>query len=158
MERLVIIAVVVLLAAAVALVLDRRTRRDAPTQPRGNVPAQLDRADFAHPEVPWLVATFSSTTCDACAAAATEAASVQGDPDVAVVDVPVESQRRVHERYGIDAVPILVIADHEGVVQRAFVGPPDPGQVAEALRAARNPTSASAAGRLRIVDDGPPAP
>ena len=40
----------------------RRRRRATPYP----IPRQLDRADFPRPDAPWLVAYFSSTTCDSC--------------------------------------------------------------------------------------------
>ncbi len=68
MTRFVLVGAVVVLAVIVAVVLDRR-KPEAPTQARWAVPAQLDRADFARPDAPWLVAVFTSATCDSCAKA-----------------------------------------------------------------------------------------
>ena len=67
MDRVLLAVVIAVVAAVVALVLRRRARPDAPTQPRGRVPEQLDRRDFSSPDAPWLVAVFTSQTCDACA-------------------------------------------------------------------------------------------
>ena len=112
----------VAVAVVVAVVLDRRQRRDAPTQPTWTVPAQLDRADFARAEAPWLVAVFTSATCDSCRGT-WEKAKVLACDDVAVDEVEVLARKDVHDRYGIDAVPTLVVADGEGVVRASFVGP-----------------------------------
>ena len=46
MERVVIALAVMILAAVVADVVSRRRRTDPPTQPRRQLPSQLDRADF----------------------------------------------------------------------------------------------------------------
>ena len=46
MDRVLLAVVIAVVAAVVALVLRRRARPDAPTQPRGRVPEQLDRRDF----------------------------------------------------------------------------------------------------------------
>jgi protein-disulfide isomerase len=135
-ERVVIAAVLVVLAVVVAVVVDRRSRRDAPTQGRWTVPAQLDRGDFAAPGSPWLVAVFTSATCRTCAAALAAARTVAGG-DVVLDDVEVGDRRDVHDRYGIDAVPTLVVADDEGVVRASFVGPPDAEELQEALDALR---------------------
>ena len=62
--RLAIVAVVVLVATIVAL--QRRRSPQPPTQPRGTVPSQLDRADFFQPSAPWLVVAFTSATCSTC--------------------------------------------------------------------------------------------
>lgn len=132
MERVVVAAVLVAVAVVVAIVLDRRSKADAPTQGRWSVPSQLDRADFAAPTSPWLVVVFSSATCSTCAAALDAAREVAG-ADVALDDVEVGARRDLHDRYLIDAVPTLVVADDEGVVRASFVGPPDAGELQEAL-------------------------
>lgn len=143
-----IVAVVVTLAVVVALVVDRRTRRDVPTQPRGSVPTQLDRSDFDAPAAPWLVAVFTSATCRSCQAAVGGALSLAGS-DVAVVEVEAAARADLHRRYGIDSVPTITIADGEGVVQRAFVGPPAVDDLRAAMAAARDPEgSPSDAGLL----------
>lgn len=123
MERVVVAGVLVVLAVLAAVVLERRGRRDAPTVPRWAVPSQLDRRDFARPEAPWLVAVFTSSTCDACADTAAKAAVLAAD-DVAVDEVEVSARRDVHRRYGIDAVPLVTVADADGVVRASFVGAP----------------------------------
>lgn len=121
MDRLIVAAVVVALAVMVAVVLDRR-RPDAPTQARWAVPSQLDRADFARPEAPWLVALFTSATCDSCAQVVAKAGPLES-PDVAVQEVDFAVRADLHRRYGIDAVPCIVVADAEGVVRASHIGP-----------------------------------
>ena len=121
MERLLIVVVVVAVVAVAAVVMGRR-RPDAPTRPRFNVPVQLDRNDFERPEAPWLVAVFTSSTCGTCADVVTKAMLLASDA-VSVTELEVTAEPDVHERYGIDAVPTLVITDATGVVQRSFVGP-----------------------------------
>ena len=121
MDRLLIALAIAAVATAIALVL-RRRRRDAPTGPRAVVPAQLDRADFAHPDVPWLIAVFTSSTCSTCSDVAAKAAVLASD-DVAVDVAEYTERRDVHRRYRIDAVPLVVIADSAGVVRQHFLGP-----------------------------------
>lgn len=121
-DRLLIAAAVVALAAVVGLVARRRRRPDAPTQPARNVPTQLDRADFPRPDAAWLVAVFTSATCHTCADVVHKA-RVLDSADVAVIEVEFAARRDLHERYAIDAVPTLVLADADGVVRRAFQGP-----------------------------------
>ncbi len=121
MDRLIVAAVVVALAVMVAVVLDRR-RPDAPTQARWAVPSQLDRADFARPGAPWLVALFTSATCDSCAQVVAKAGPLES-PDVAVQEVEFAARADLHRRYGIDAVPCIVVADAEGVVRASHIGP-----------------------------------
>ena len=135
MDRLLIAAAIVVVAVVVALIV-RRRRPDAPTQPAGRVPTQLDRHDFDRPDAPWLVAVFTSATCHTCADVVAKAAVLASD-DVAVTDVGWQTHRDVHDRYRIDGVPLLVIADREGVVRGSFAGPVTATDLWAAVAAAR---------------------
>ena len=121
MERLLLALAIAVVAAAVAIVL-RRRRPDAPMRSSGRIPEQLDRADFAEPGKPWLVVVFASATCESCADVRAKADVLASD-DVAVVVSEYPSDSATHERYRIDAVPLVVIADADGVVRRSFLGP-----------------------------------
>jgi hypothetical protein len=118
-----IVAAVVLFAvlAGVAWWLERRRRHDAPTQARALPPAQLDRHDFPFPDTPWLVVLFTSANCDSCHGLYEKAAPLASD-EVAVTEVEFFADRTLHERYNIDAAPITVVADRDGVVRASFVG------------------------------------
>ena len=142
MSRVLIALAIVAVAVAVAIVA-RRRRPDPPTQPCRAVPAQLDRADFDRPDAGWLVAVFTSATCHTCEDVARKAAVLASD-DVAVAEIEYGPHRELHARYGIDAVPILVIADRDGVVRRSFVGPVSATDLWAAVAAARE-------------DDAPPS-
>jgi hypothetical protein len=120
-DRLLIASAIAIAATAVALLL-RRRRPDAPTGRRGLVPDQLDRADFADPATPWLVAVFTSATCSSCAEVQAKAAVLASD-DVAVDVVEYTARRDLHRRYHIEAVPLVAIADRAGVVRQHFLGP-----------------------------------
>jgi len=102
------------------------------------VPTQLDRVDFAGPSLPWLVAVFTSSTCDACAGTAAKAAVLASD-DVAVDEIELGARGEVHRRYAIDAVPLVVVADAEGVVRASFVGPPTATDLWAAVAGLRDP-------------------
>jgi hypothetical protein len=119
---LVVVAVVAL--ALVVAELVRRRRPDAPTQPpaRHEAPAQLDRADFSGEDAPWLVVVFTSATCSTCAAVMERARLLACD-EVAVQEVEATADAALQRRYGVEAVPICVIADADGVVRGSFVGP-----------------------------------
>ena len=140
MERVVVAAVLVVVAVIVAFVIERRRAADAPTQPVWTVPRQLDRADFARPDAPWLVAVFTSATCSTCQAAIDKAAVLACD-EVAVEEVEVTARKATHDRYGIDAVPTIVIADADGVVHASFVGAPTATDLWAAVAEAREPGS-----------------
>jgi hypothetical protein len=153
MERAVIAGVLVVVAVAIALLLERR-RPAPPTQARWAVPSQLDRSDFTRPDAPWLVAVFTSLTCDSCAGTASKA-QVLASAEVAVDAVSVQERPEVHRRYGIDAVPSLVVADAEGVVRASFVGPPTATDLWAAVAEAREPGSSP---EPHLGKGGPQAP
>jgi hypothetical protein len=136
--RVVFAVALVAAAVVVAMVLRRRRTVDVPTQPTWDAPTQLDRADFTRPEAPWLVAVFSSDTCDACAKVVSQA-EVVDSTEVAVDVISYQRSRPLHERYAIGAVPITVIADAHGVVRHAFVGPHSATDLWARLAEARNP-------------------
>lgn len=141
MAKLLVVLAVVVVAVAVAEVL-RRRRPDAPTQPaaRHEAPAQLDRSDFDGADREWLVAVFTSATCGTCAETVARA-SVLGSDAVAVAEVEVTARPDLHERYGIEAVPIVAIADRRGVVRRSFVGPVSATHLWGAMAELREPGS-----------------
>lgn len=135
MDRLLLALGIAVVAAVVALVM-RRRGSDAPTQATGRVPEQLDRTDFAGPETPWLVAVFTSATCDACKDVRAKAEVLAtNEVSVAVAEYP--SDKAIHDRYRIDAVPLVVIADARGVVQSSFAGPVTATDLWAAVAAAR---------------------
>jgi hypothetical protein len=118
--RLAIGAAILAVAMVVAWWL-RRRRRDAPTRDLLPVPRQLDRSDFARPDAAWLVAYFSSATCASCVGLGPKVAVLESS-QVSVSEHSFESARAIHERYDISAIPMILVADAEGVVHRAFVG------------------------------------
>lgn len=139
MERFVVAAVVVVAAAVVALVVERR-RPDAPTQAMWAVPTQLDRHDFGRPDAPWLVALFTSATCNSCAQVL-EKARVLDSSEVVVEEVEVKEKSDLHRRYHVEAVPTIVVADDQGVVRASFVGPLTATDLWAAVAEARHPGS-----------------
>ena len=151
MDRLLIAAAIVAVAVVVAGAV-RRRRPDAPAQVTRAVPSQLDRADFAQPHANWLVLVFTSTTCGSCAdvLAAARTLGAPAREDVAVVEVEYQAERELHERYGVDAVPLLVIADADGVVRASVFGPVGATELTSALAAARR--AASGRGESQIRD------
>lgn len=113
-----------LVIVAVAVVLAKRLERgrtDPPPRDAYPVPAQLDRDDFPRPEAPVLVVLFSSDSCDNCAKVAAKVAVLESET-VATCEAEVGDRKDLHARYRIDAVPMLVIADRDGVVRAGFVG------------------------------------
>lgn len=140
MTRVLIAVAIVAVAAAVAWYVRRHRGPDAPTQRRYSTPDQLDRADFDRRDAPWLVAVFTSDTCDMCAEVAQKAAVLESD-EVAVSNIEFTANRELHARYRIDAVPTLVIVDAAGVTRRSFLGPMSATDLWAAVAEARDPGS-----------------
>jgi hypothetical protein len=134
-----LVVIAMLVAVGVSLVL-RRRKTDAPTQGSYQIPTQLDRGDFVSPDAPWLVAIFTSSTCDACADVAKKA-MVLASPDVAVQRIDYIDNPDLHKRYKIDAVPALVIVDQRGVVHKSFLGPMKAQDLWAAVAECREPGS-----------------
>jgi hypothetical protein len=131
--QLLIALAVAFTAGVVAWEIRRRTTVDPPTQPDSfDVPAMLDRADFGRPDAPWLVAVFSSATCLSCQDAWDKARHLESD-EVAVQKVEALERKDLHERYAIDAVPMIVVADEDGVTRASFVGVPSAADLWSAL-------------------------
>jgi hypothetical protein len=138
--RVVVVLVLVLVAVAVAEVIRRRTGQPAPVRTGTIAPGQLDRGDFARPDADWLVVLFSSETCLSCEGA-WEKVELLESGAVAVERVSFQADRERHERYGVDAVPLVLVADVEGVVQATFVGPPSAADLWASLAELRSPGS-----------------
>ena len=109
MERLLVAGVLLVGAVALALVLRRRGSNE-PVRTSWAVPTWVDRADFASAATPWLVVVFTSATCRSCRDTVDKARPLESD-DVAVREVEVAARPDLHQRYGIEAVPTVVIAD-----------------------------------------------
>jgi hypothetical protein len=135
------VAIVVVLGAAAGGVAWWLQRRTAPEPERGapwTVPGLVNRDDFERPDASWLVALFSSSTCLACQGTAAKAALLESDA-VAVQEIDSISGKDLHDRYGVDAVPMLLVVDAAGVVQRSFVGEPTATDLWAALAELREP-------------------
>lgn len=128
---------VLLIAGAMSLIL-RLRKSDAPAQVRGTVPHQLNWQDFSAANQSWLVAVFTSSTCDACRDVATKALVLKSR-EVAVEIIDFLDKRDLHKRYQIDSVPTTVISDSQGVVRFATVGPVTATDLWAALAKCRDP-------------------
>jgi hypothetical protein len=140
MERILFALLLAGVALGVAAVVQRRQRADVPVRTGYGVPEQVDRADFARPDAPWLVAVFTSGTCAACAEVWERAVVLESNA-VAVEELEYMAERRLHDRYEIDAVPTTLIVDGDGVVQQSFLGPVTATDLWAAVAEARAPGS-----------------
>jgi thioredoxin-related protein len=119
--RFVIVGVVVVIAL-LANLWQRKRQVDAPTQGATEVPSQIDRSDFARPDAPWIVLAFTSATCQTCSDIERKVRVLETN-SVAIQILEYMAERELHERYKIDAVPTVLMADANGVVQANFLGP-----------------------------------
>ena len=121
MDRLLLVVGAVAVAGVVAALVGRR-RPSPPADNTGHIPRRLDRADFDGPGAPWLVAVFTSAGCNTCAGVVERALPLASD-QLTVQEVELGADPQLHDRYRIDAVPTLVLADADGAVRTAFLGP-----------------------------------
>ena len=141
MERIVLVVVLAAVVVGVALLLQRRRPPQPTALPRSyEPPTHLVRADFDRPDAPWLVAVFTSATCSTCGDVWSKA-ELLGSEEVAVQQVEVSRDGELHRRYGIDAVPITVVADASGTVRRSFMGPVSSTHLWAAVAELRDPGS-----------------
>ena len=131
-----VIALVVVIAAVVAARLLERRRPAPPTRDAYPVPAQLDRQDFPRPDAPWLFVLFSSRTCDSCGPMVARVCGLESDA-IATIQVEAKADKALHDRYRIEGVPMVVLADAYGVVRAGFVGSVDTWELEEALAKAQ---------------------
>lgn len=138
MAQLLLFVVLGGLAGVVALVIRRRTAPPVPTRTGYAAPDQLDRRDFARPDADWLVVLFSSSSCLSCAGTWPKVAALESEA-VAVEDVEFATDRDRHERYRIEAVPLVLIADRDGVVRSSFAGEPSAADLWASVAELREP-------------------
>lgn len=141
MDRLLLVLGGVVIAGTVAA-LSSRGRKSAPAAITHTIPRQLDRRDFNGATRPWLVAVFTASTCDTCAAVM-ERARHLASSQVSVQELEHGSEAALHERYGVDSVPMVLIADETGAVQRAFLGPVTTTDLWASLAELREPGTVS---------------
>ncbi len=136
-DRLLVLFAVAVVAGGVAVALRARLGTDAPTRRAWVVPDHVDRADLHRPDAPWMVAVFSSSTCLACRGTWEKARQLESD-DVAVQDVDSVLDRGLHERYGVDAVPLVLVIGPDGTVHDSFLGEPSAADLWAKVAAARD--------------------
>jgi hypothetical protein len=118
----------------------RRRAPEGPPRDAYPVPRQVARRDFVRSDAPWLVAYFSSESCASCQGLGPKVAILESD-DVATCELSFETRRDLHERYRIDAIPMILVVDADGVVRRAFVGATTATDLWAAIAEARAPGS-----------------
>ena len=139
MDRLLLLVLVAATAGTLAHLVQRR-RPDAPVRTGWSVPQQLDRRDFDRPDAPWLVAVFTSATCDTCGSVVEVARPLESQA-VAFQEVEAGERRDLHDRYAVDAVPMVLLVDGVGVVRDHHLGPVTATHLWESLAELRQPGS-----------------
>ena len=131
-----------LVAVVVAVVVERRSRRSAtaPVAVRGEAPVQLFRSDFPRPTAPWLVVAFTSSSCGGCGPMVAKVEALEC-ADVVTTEVEFTANRSLHERYAVDAVPLVVVADVDGVVRASWFGTVSATDLWAAVAELRHPGS-----------------
>ena len=139
MDRLLLLVLVAATAGTLAHLVQRR-RPDAPVRTGWSVPQQLDRRDFDRPDAPWLVAVFTSATCDTCGSVVEVARPLESQA-VAFQEVEAGERRDLHDRYAVDAVPMVLLVDGVGVVRDHHLGPVSATNLWGSLAELRQPGS-----------------
>ena len=96
------------------------------------------------------MAYFSSETCDSCQTLGPKVAVLEA-PDVVACEIDFSVERAVHERYEIEAIPMILVADADGVVLRAFVGATSATDLWAAVAEVRDPGSTPESGLGLLV-------
>lgn len=146
-ERIGLLVAIAGSAALLALLARGRGRgvsaapaRSTAPQAGWAVPAQVDRGDFTRPDAPWLIAVFSSETCLGCKGTWEKARQLESD-DVAVEELEATREKPLHQRYRIEAVPLVLVADQDGAVREWFVGEPSAADLWAAVAQLREPAA-----------------
>lgn len=141
--EIIIVIVVALIALGVGAFMQRRTPDPPVRTTRHVLPKQLDRNDFVRPDAPWLVAVFTSATCETCAKVWTSTQLVESD-HVAIQNISYQEDGELHERYNITAVPSVVVIDESGVNRAEFLGPPTSAELWATLAEVREANESNA--------------
>lgn len=139
MDRLLLLVVVAASAGTLAHLVQRR-RPDAPVRTGWSVPEQLDRRDFDRPDAPWLVAVFTSAKCETCSSVVEVAGPLESKA-VAFHEVEAAARKDLHDRYAIEAVPMVLLVDAVGVVRSHHLGPVSATHLWGSLAELRQPGS-----------------
>ena len=75
---------------------------------------------------------FSSESCETCKPVVTEGMKL-ASLGIAIQEVTAETNKDLHEKYDIDAVPMLLLVDKFGVVRSSYLGPSDFDEVKKSI-------------------------
>jgi len=83
----------------------------------------FESEDFEKPQGKWLLIFFSSDTCNSCNNVRSLINDLTDD-SFHIQEIEFPKRKDLHQRYGINSVPIVLIANEEGVVIWSFAGVP----------------------------------
>ena len=109
-------------AIIVAYIANNR-RTDSPSVPKSSLPIQVDRNDFNMPGMKWLLVFFSSESCSSCIQVREILSEIPLN-SIHIQEVSFPQEKNLHTRYAINSVPIVLIANLEGVVIWSYAGVP----------------------------------
>lgn len=139
MSRILILIILSFLASSVAILLKKLNKQNFVTS-GWSIPGHIDRQDFEFPNEKWLAMVFSSNACKTCEPVVAKSMKLT-TLGIAVQEVPLETKKHLHEKYAIDAVPMLLLTDKFGVVQSSYLGPVDFEDVKKSFEVAISETS-----------------
>ena len=131
MSRLIVLIILSSGASLAAVLLRKLNYRNFVTS-GWSVPGHLSREDFGFLNEPWLVVIFSSESCETCKPVVAEGMKLTS-LGIAIQEIAAETNRELHEKYDIDAVPMLLLVDKYGVVRSSHLGPINFGKVKKSI-------------------------
>ena len=131
MSRLIVLIVLSSGASLAAVLLKKLNYRNFVTS-GWSIPGHLSREDFGFLNEPWLVVIFSSESCETCKPVVAEGMTLTS-LGIAIQEITAETNRGLHEKYDIDAVPMLLLVDKFGVVRSSHLGPINFGEVKKSI-------------------------
>jgi len=132
MSRLLVLIVLSSGASLAAVLLKKLNYRNFVTS-GWSIPGHLSREDFGFLNDPWLVVIFSSESCETCRPVVAEGMKLTS-LGIAIQEVAAETNRELHEKYDIDAVPMLLLVDKFGVVRSSHLGSINFGEVKKSIK------------------------
>ena len=132
MSRVIVLVLLSSAASLTAVLLRKLNKRNFLTS-GWSIPGHLSREDFWFTNESWLVVIFSSESCETCKPLVAESMKLSS-LGIAIQEIAVETNKDLHEKYGIDAVPMLLLVDKFGVVRSSHLGPTNSEEVRNSIQ------------------------
>ena len=132
MSRVIVLVLLSSAASLTAVLLRKLNKRNFLTS-GWSIPGHLSREDFGFTNEPWLVVIFSSESCETCKPLVAESMKLSS-LGIAIQEIAVETNKDLHEKYSIGAVPMLLLVDKFGVVRSSHLGPTNSEEVRNSIQ------------------------